>query len=552
VVEPLARRKHRCRTGRVSDLVVVDVDVTRGADPARVFEQYPTGLAARTGTGGAHLFYAYPPNAEHVSNRVGKDGIDIRADGGYVIVAPSIHPNGETYRFVATDVPGEMPEWVIGSPVEAEEDENKDKWLSELLAGCESGGRNNAAARLAGYFAAKGMAFGIAWTLLQQWNQRNHPPLPKSELKTTLSSVYKTAARNGTLEKARRAQAGEEPEETRAFEVMDFRSYMTKFGDVAVQWQIEDWIPTQTIAFCVAPPGTYKTWLTFDLALSVASGMPFLGQFKVRDPGPVLVIQQEDFHGQIAERFAEICAAKFNIETPDPQSFKGDDYEVSVAPDLPIFFHTERRLRFADATVMAALAEVIKEKKPKLVIIDPLYSAGTTDDFMAKTAEQMFVLKRLRDELGCSFLVVHHTKKSTDKDKESNGPQRESLWGSQFLNAFLETGWQIRRTDEPNAVAIKRHFKVKSDSSLLRLTFDISTEWPHKYEVVCEEMDDDSEKADLIGVLQRLGPSTAQAVADEVKLHRSSVSRRLAKLVEAGAVSKLKDGRFAVSDAPTF
>ena len=64
--------------------------------------------------------------------------------------------------------------------------------------------------------------------------------------------------------------------------------------------------------------------------------------------------------------------------------------------------------------ILQGLEEQIKAVRPKLVVLDPLYSAGSTEDYMARTAEQMFVFKRWRDTYNCSFLVVHHTKKNTE------------------------------------------------------------------------------------------------------------------------------------------
>jgi len=45
-------------------------------------------------------------------------GIDLRADGGYVVAPPSVHPNWERYEFVAGKKIGEIdiahpPSWLI-------------------------------------------------------------------------------------------------------------------------------------------------------------------------------------------------------------------------------------------------------------------------------------------------------------------------------------------------------------------------------------------------------------------------------------------------------
>ena len=53
-----------------------------------------------------------------------------------------------------------------------------------------------------------------------------------------------------------------------------------------------------------------------------------------------------------------------------------------------------------------------------------------------------------------SFLVAHHTTKYADS------MERSRLWGSQFLNALLETGWQVKRSKNNSSIIIRRHFKV--------------------------------------------------------------------------------------------
>src|SRR5690606_11586929 len=93
------------------------------------------------------------------------------------------------------------------------------------------------------------------------------------------------------------------------------------------------------------------------------------------------------------------------------------------------------------------------ELRPALVILDPLYSAAMTDDYMTKSAEQMLRLKIIRDRYGCSFLVAHHTTKHADS------MERSRLWGSQFLNALLETGWQVKRSENDGSIIVRRHFK---------------------------------------------------------------------------------------------
>lgn len=532
-------------TGRVSGLVVVDLDPARGADVDQESRTHPTGLSVRTGSGGAHLYYRYPSGQGRVSNAVGKGGRDVRADGGQVVVPPSVHASGGVYSWNGDGPPSAVPAWVAaGAAGPASGDRASGPadptWLSSLLRdGVAHGGRNDAAARLAGYLANKAIPVDVAIAVVSSWNAKNVPPLPESELRQTVDSVYRTHTRRAVADEPvyqhaveqSRLVSGDSP-----FTLMAFDQYMSRFGDQDVAWLVEGWMPESTIAFSISPPGTYKTWTLLDLCVSVASGMPFLGHFKVNNPGPVVIIQQEDYHGQTVERLATISRSKFGLV---PVVGGADDFNVSLPPPLPIYVHPDRLLRFADPKIMQAFATQIERIRPRLVVLDPLYSAADSEDYMAKAAQQMFILKNLRDRTGCAFLLAHHTKKGAE------GTTREGGWGSQFLNAFLETGWQIRPEADEGVIRVRRHFKVSKNAPEIQVTFDINTSPvdPH-FNVTWKDAPADGQVSveQILNVLsESLDPMTISGIADELKVHRSTVSRKVKALVEAGKI--IKEGK---------
>ena len=53
-----------------------------------------------------------------------------------------------------------------------------------------------------------------------------------------------------------------------------------------------------------------KTWAMTDLAVSVASGTPWLGIFEVERPGPVLLFAGEGGARKIARRFRAVCESR--------------------------------------------------------------------------------------------------------------------------------------------------------------------------------------------------------------------------------------------------
>lgn len=98
-------------TGRVSGVVAVDIDGPNGATWA---EANLDKVAIQT-TGkdyGFHVFFRQ--NGVQVKNAVRiTPEVDVRGDGGYVVIAPSIHPNGKQYElhFGPGKTWADLPDW---------------------------------------------------------------------------------------------------------------------------------------------------------------------------------------------------------------------------------------------------------------------------------------------------------------------------------------------------------------------------------------------------------------------------------------------------------
>lgn len=535
-------------TGRISNMVVLDVEHDCPYPIEDLLKRYPTQMVARSGGGGYHLFYQYPTNQTRVSNRVRIfEGADLRADGGFIVLPPTMHPSGNRYEWIKRGPLGAFPVALL--ELQAQPRVQGDGWITETLRGVSEGGRNDACARLAGYFFKKGMNADIVEALLLDWNERNEPPLPVHEVRTTIKSIERSHATGGsqyTQVQFTDDRAATTPEqEQSSFSVMRMTDYVKGYGGEGVSWLVDDWLPDKSITFLVSPPESYKTWLLLDLAVSVAAGVPFLGKYQVNNPGPTLVIQQEDSHAGLTDRLALIIEQKLNVL---PKLGEGE-WAVPAMPDIPVYIHPDRQLRFDNPKVLEEMEKQIAALKPKVIMIDPLYSTtATTDNYMSDLANRMMILKTWRDKYGCSFLIAHHSKKNLDPDSTA----REDSWGSQFLNAFLEAGWQIRRNPRlsPNEVVVRRHSKVMGNQSPISLTFDISTQYPMKYLVSARpyEMAPAGEtrqpaQANLLDIMQN-GPVSQADLCNQTGKGRSTISRQIRQLEAAGLVEKMPDGRW--------
>jgi hypothetical protein len=111
------------RTGATTDTAVIDVDPRHAghlalSDLEAEHNRVPDTVESITGSGGRHLFYAYPGGDLRSGVDVLGPGIDIRANGGYVIVPPSLHESGQYYEWEAASDPWEaeivpFPAWAL-------------------------------------------------------------------------------------------------------------------------------------------------------------------------------------------------------------------------------------------------------------------------------------------------------------------------------------------------------------------------------------------------------------------------------------------------------
>lgn len=535
-------------TGRISNIVVLDIEHDCPYPINDILKRYPTHMISRSGSGGWHLYYQYPTNVPRVANRVGIfEKIDLRADGGFIVLPPTIHPCGNQYKWVEEGAPGTFPMGLLD--LKSQPTTQGEGWVTETLRGTLEGGRNDACARLAGYFFKKGINYDIVESLLLEWNERNSPPLPVREVRNTIKSIERSHVIQGeaftSVEYIDDREEAKQAKSQAGFDLIKMKDYISGYGGNGTSWLVQDWLPDKSITFLVAPPESYKTWMLLDLATSVASGMNFLGQFKVNTTGAVMIIQQEDSHAGIAERLSLIINSKMGNHI----QINNDNYEMPVEPDLPIYIHPSRLLRFDNKKILEELEEQIKLIMPKVVIIDPLYSVVNNDNYMAQGAEQMMVLKTWRDKYGCSFLIAHHSKKNVDPDSTA----REDGWGSQFLNAFLEAGWQIRRNQKlaPNEVIVRRHSKTMGNQSPVSVTFNISTNYPLQYAVSINEYQPPaSNKPAQNGLFELFKgqPKSQTEIMNATGKSRSTISRQIKQMEMAGSIEKMPDGRYKVKE----
>ena len=179
-------------------------------------------------------------------------------------------------------------------------------------------------------------------------------------------------------------------------------------------WLIQGLAPVGGVAGILAEPKSTKSWLALELAASVACGVDALGKFKVPRAVPAAYFFAEDMGPAIRNRLRAFAAGR------------------GMRPeDLSANLHVQPRGRHLDLTKDEDVARVIASCRMigniGLLVLDPLRDIHTGKENESDDMSLVFSrLKLIGTLLGCTVLVVHHSKRHNDK----NGPQNDNRPGS--------------------------------------------------------------------------------------------------------------------------
>lgn len=186
-------------TGAVSNLLVVDIDnIDAEAELRRMEAEHGAPLPATVEvitTRGRHIYFRMPTGLD-IRCSTSEIGIDIRANGGYVLAPPSIHPSGRRYAWSvdAANALAAAPDWLLNRIV-AHSGGNGNaaapvsEWR-ELAKGVTEGARDCSLARLAGYLLRRRVDVFMTLELLHAFNTtRCSPPLPDGDVVRIVGSI---------------------------------------------------------------------------------------------------------------------------------------------------------------------------------------------------------------------------------------------------------------------------------------------------------------------------------------------------------------------------
>lgn len=196
-----------------------------------------------------------------------------------------------------------------------------------------------------------------------------------------------------------------------------------------MRYVVDGLLPEPIAAAIVAPGSTGKSFWLMQLAASVCTGVPFMGQ-AIPNPGAVLMLGAEDDGDEVSRRLHSIVREyEWDGDRLDPETLGERFYAFPlIGQDNRLVKDGERDE--AKISAIINMARAIPDLR--LIILDPVsrFRSGeeNSNDDNTRFAE---ALEHIRKETGVTVLVAHHSRKGSQGDSAD-----DVRGGSAFVDAL--------------------------------------------------------------------------------------------------------------------
>lgn len=276
-------------------------------------------------------------------------------------------------------------------------------------------------------------------------------------------------------------------------------------------------------AMVFSMPHNLKSWFTTSLAMAATTKGIKFGKLLVKRSVRTLLIQMEDFPGQLQARMRQLVPYM--------------DIEPKNINVLPRCDHRGQKIdvTLPGAQSAAVLKREIEDFGADLVIFDVLRRIVNID--LNSPKDSALFLEQLDSFRYCSsqptLLLVHHeNRKEADIMYASAGSYNLPGWSNVMI--------QFKRKREEQGIS---HVEIEVDNKLaqspepMRMVLDLKSETPIRLENV-EDVAGLSELKNALGI-----DWTARDLAEALNVNKSNALRRLKKFQDAGIVEKVTGGK---------
>jgi hypothetical protein len=464
-------------TGAVSGLVVIDIDPRNGGNASytKLQEELPgtfdKPLKVRSGSDGTHLYFGHPGGHVPCCANL-RPGIDVKADGGYIVAPPSMHLSGGRYRF-ARDNGFILPELPTGlrdllvpqaqahdergerPSIEVDSLHVSDEIKALIRQGPPHGDRSKILFKVLRALVGSGYDDEtIQAVLLDPSNKLSEKPREKGEA-WLRGEIKRAREKPDTKSSSRSRGAGPNPE-------------VRCLADVEpenVDWLWHPYIPIGKLTSIEGDPGLGKSWLAFAIAAALSKGANLPGELSPREPRRVLLLTAEDGLGDTLRPRLDRLGA-------DPELIFG----VELSWEL-------------DEAGLKQLRDMVTAKKPAFVIIDPLvaFMGGKLDLHKANQVRAVMArLANLAQECTVAIVFIRHLSKGKREKAIYRG--QGSIDITAACRSVLMVGLSPDGDTGKRIVAHTKHNLTPPGRSLSYIINEGKFEWTGEVDLTAEDL----------------------------------------------------------------
>ena len=456
------------------NFVVVDSDSNESTQWIQDGNISSTPMTQSSPSGGRHFFYSAPTNRV-VRNSVGQNKIDVRGEGGYIMVVPSYNYRMQyDESFLINDF-DELP-LLTEEDIQKVFSFNNDGKVVSLREKLteeprSQGSRNDTLARLVGKWIKEGWGMREILIKAQDWNQTCEPPLDLLETTRTTISIaeghikrhpedvdagvldWKTSTWNTDvkedLEYIQGQEDVQEPETVtsgplglKPFSDDEWTDLKTSTID---QYWGDAFIFEKSRVLLLGKPKIGKSNWLGAFAAGATTGTDFM-EVPISRPLKVMWLQ--------AEIIAEFLKRRIEVYY---RRFAADPEVQRIGYDNLIISGRLRKNLMRDADIQA-FSDEIAFHKPDIVMIDPIIN------FFDGEENNNSDIRRLMDRIdmlmemnNVSVILAHHTGKERADDKSFLSARGGSVFAGWFDSGIKLSGekpeinlfYEARNAQEP-------------------------------------------------------------------------------------------------------
>jgi len=311
----------------------------------------------------------------------------------------------------------------------------------------------------------------------------------------------------------------------------DARKFLVDTQDEGVEFLVEGLLPAMDLTIAAGLPDCMKSWVTLALGLSVATGEPFLSVHRIKSPGRVAVICEDDPPGELRRRIWWL-ARGMNLDPRDLENW------------LQVM--CRRGMRLDNPKDISDLAGWVEKNDVRLLILDPLARMHGVDENDATSMKPVVEALRRLARLTTVIVVAHYRKNAGGKQSRPGQLVRGSsdLWAAgRTVLGFERKGDAILLSPAchylPSAEPLRLRFmEEQHDADTKRGRFVLAGPT-----TPAGQPDSNSLEGQILAAIRGGGSLTTTEVRERVHGAHEKIEAALASLKAAGAISGSTESR---------